>query len=108
MLLEAMARSTAKTLTVAKLTDLAVLLFKLLADFADWDVVTEWLGHLTHHPGGSITGRPQIIALQEGEGKSAEPPGPSRGQWSNQTNFDCTVKTCWKEFHRRVTRSLLT
>lgn len=59
-------------LTIAKLTDLTVLLFQLLTDLADGDVVAEGARHLADHPGGGITGRPQVVALQGGEARVSQ------------------------------------
>lgn len=63
-------------LTIAQLTDLAVLLLELFTDLADGDVVAEGARHLADYPGGGVGGRPQVVALQGRERESAEPLAP--------------------------------
>lgn len=63
-------------LTVAKLTDLTVLLLQLLTDLVDRDVVAERAQHLVDHPGGGVTGCPQVVALQGEERESVESQTP--------------------------------
>lgn len=52
------------SVTVAQFTDLAVFLLELLADFVNWSVIAERLGHLVGHLRGGIAGRPNVVALR--------------------------------------------